>query len=58
MDTKSSLELQKMDNSISKAELDYNNTLSNNQETITNFKNSLNKEYITQKTFFDDIITF
>ena len=58
IDTKSSLELQKMDNSISKAELDYNNTLNNNQETIDNFKNSLKKEYITQKTFFDDIITF
>ncbi|NDK07699.1 HlyD family efflux transporter periplasmic adaptor subunit [Candidatus Gracilibacteria bacterium] len=58
MDTKSSLELQKLDNSISKAELDYNNALSNNKETIENFKNSTKKEYLTQKMFLDDIITF
>ncbi len=58
MDTKSSLELQKIDNSISKAELDYNNVLTNNKETIDNFKNSIKKEYLTQKTFFDDIINF
>lgn len=58
MDTKSSLELQKIDNSISKAELDYDNTLTNNKETIENFKNSLKKEYLTQKTFLDDITTF
>lgn len=58
MDTKSSLELQKIDNSIAKAELDYNNTLNNNVETIENFKSSIKKEYLTQKTFFDDIINF
>lgn len=58
MDTKSSLELQKIDNSISKAELDYNNTLTNNKETIENFKSSLKKEYLTQKIFLDDITAF
>jgi hypothetical protein len=58
MDTKSSLELQKIDNSISKALLDYDNVLTNNKETILNFKSSVKKEYLTQKIFLDDIITF
>lgn len=58
MDTKSSLELQKLDNSISKAELDYNNALTNNIETIENFNSSTKKEYLTQKMFLNDIINF
>jgi hypothetical protein len=58
MDTKSSLELQKIDNSISKAELDYNNALTSNKETVLNFKSSIKKESLTQKIFLDDITTF
>lgn len=58
MDTKSSLELQKMDNSISKMELDYNNTLLNNEEAVSNLKNNIKKEYLTQKMYIDDIINF
>ncbi len=58
MDTKSSLELQKLDNSIWKADLDYNNALITNKETVETFKNNLKKEYLTQKIFVDDIITF
>ncbi len=57
-DTKSSLELEKLNNSISKMELDYNNTLLNNEEYISNLKNSIKKEYLTQKIYMDDIINF
>lgn len=58
MDTKSSLELQKMDNSISKMELDYNNTLLSNEESVSNIKNNIKKEYLTQKMYIDDVINF
>jgi len=58
MDTKSSLELQKLDNNITKSDLDYNNTLTNNKETIENYKNNIKKEYLTQKIFLNDITNF
>lgn len=58
MDSQSSLQLEKINNSITKAELDYNNTLNSNQETINNFRNSIEKENLTQKIFLNDVISF
>lgn len=58
IDSKSALELQKFDNTISKAELDYNNKLIADSETIKSFYSSLKKEYTNAMLFMDDIITF
>lgn len=58
MDTKSSLELQKLDNSISKMELDYNNLLSSNAETIEGYKSNVKKEQISQNLLIGDILQF
>lgn len=58
MDTKSSLELQKLDNSIAKMELDYNNLLSSNLETVEWYKSNVKKEQISQNLLINDILQF
>ena len=58
MDSASALQLQKMDNAIAKLELDYDNTLVANQETIEGFKITLRKEYNSLSIFLSDVIDF
>jgi len=56
--SKSSLELEKIDNSIKKMTIDYENLKIANIQTIEWFKNSLDKDLITFITFTDNIIDF
>lgn len=58
MDSKSALELQKLNDAITKAENDYANTLSSNKETIAGFKNTTKKEYVNITNLADDIGNF
>ena len=56
--SKSSLELEKLDNTIKKQELDYENILFSNEETINWFKLNLKKDYNSILVIIDDIIQF
>gem|GEM_PF-4512054 len=58
IDTKSSLELDKLNNSISKFELDLDNMKKSNLENINTFKKSLVKEVNNQKIFIEDLVVF
>ena len=58
LDSKSSLDLQKMDNTISKLELDYENLLVSNSETLESFLSSLKTNHNSLKIFIDDIVDF
>ncbi len=57
-DTKSSIELDKLDNNIAKLEFDYNNIKNNNIETINWFKENIKKEISTQSIFINDLYIF
>ena len=54
----SSLELEKIENSIKKLVLDYENLKVSNISTISGFKNSMWKDLTTLTTFADDVIDF
>ncbi len=58
LDSASALQLQKLDSSIAKAEFDYQNILTSNQETIDSFKVSFKNAYDGLDTFSQDIIDF
>jgi len=58
MDSASALQLQKMDNAIAKLELDYDNSLVANKETIETFKITLRKEYNSLSIFLSDVVDF
>ena len=58
MDSSSALQLQKIDNSIIKSELDYENTKIANNEILESYYNSLKKEHNALVNFLDDIIEF
>ena len=58
LDSKSSLELKKLDNNIEKLEFDYDTRLTSNQESIDWYKLSLNKEYNSIVFVMDDVIEF
>lgn len=58
LDSKSSLELQKIDNSIEKAELDYNNSKINNQETLAGYKSTVKKEHNALLISLADMLEF
>ncbi len=58
LDSQSSLQLQKIDNSISKAELDFQNKISADAETIEWFKTNLKNSYNSLQIFLDDTIEF
>lgn len=58
MDSKSALDLQKLDNTISKLELDYDNLLISNDETINWFLSSLENSYKSLSLNIDDIIDY
>lgn len=56
--SKSSLELEKLENNIKKLALDYDNLKIWNLASISNFKNSMWKDLISFITFTDDVIDF
>lgn len=58
VDSKSSLELSKLENSINKLTLDYDNLKISNVETISWFNNSMWKDLTSFTIFLDDIIDF
>ena len=58
LDSKSALELEKIDNNIEKQKLDYDNKLISDMETIDWFKASLRKDYNSLFILLDDIIEF
>jgi len=58
LDSSSALQLQKLDNTIEKSELDYQNKLIADTENVNSMYNSLKKEYSTSMIFMDDIINF
>jgi hypothetical protein len=56
--SKSRLEIKKIENSITKAELDYENKIIADNETIETFYSSVKKEYNSMVIFLDDVIQF
>lgn len=58
IDSSSALQLQKLDNSITKAELDYENTKIANEEKLLSNYYSIKKEHNALMSFMDDIIQF
>ena len=58
INSRSSLELEKLDNTIKKQELDYDSTLVSNEETINGFKSNFKKDYNSILVLMDDIIQF
>lgn len=58
LDSKSALDVAKLDNSIAKAELDYNNVLANNKETIQGFEENFRKEYTNIDGLITDVYQF
>jgi hypothetical protein len=54
----SSLELQKIENTIKKLALDYDNLKIGNLEQIQGFKNSFNRDYNNFSIFVEDVIDF
>lgn len=58
LDSQWALQLQKIDNSILKAELDFQNQITTNGETIDWFKTNLKNSYNALQIFLDDIILF
>jgi len=57
-DSKSALELQKLDNAVKKAELDYQNKLVADSETLQGFYSSIKKEHNAMRIFLDDVVEF
>lgn len=58
LNSKSSLELEKIDNSIKKIAIDYDNLKISNLQTIEWFKASTSKDLISFNTYVDDVIDF
>ncbi|NUJ97789.1 HlyD family efflux transporter periplasmic adaptor subunit [Candidatus Gracilibacteria bacterium] len=58
LDSQSALQLQKIDNSITKAELDFQNKINADTETIEGFKTNLRNSYNSLQIFLDDTIEF
>lgn len=56
--SKSSIELEKLENSIDKANFDYENALKTNKESIESNKNLIKKEITNQLNYFTDVINF
>lgn len=54
--TSSSIQLDKLDNSIKKAELDYNNLLKSNKEQISALNTTSENDFINLKNIYSDII--
>ena len=54
----SSLELEKIENSVKKLALDYDNLKISNQEQINWFKNSFNRDITNFSIFVEDVIDF
>lgn len=57
-DSKGALEVQKLENSIKKTQLDYENKLISDNETLEWFYSSVKKEYNSMVIFLWDIIEF
>jgi hypothetical protein len=58
LDSRSALDVQKIDNTISKAELDYSNVLANNKESIDSFKSNFSTQYNSLNSLIIDINDF
>ncbi len=58
LDSKSSLEIQKLEDSIKKLEFDYETKLASDEETIKWFKISMKKEHSSIIFLMDDVIKF
>jgi len=56
--SKSSLELEKIENSLLKLAIDYDNLKISNEQTIEWFYNSLEKDFSIFSTLLDDVIDF
>jgi len=56
--TSTSIEINKIDNSISRIKLDYDNLTLSNTETLASFKRSLEKEIVLLNNYLSDIIYF
>lgn len=56
--SQSKLDLEKINNSISRLEIEYDNLLVSNNQTINWFKNNVEKEYVVINSFLDDVIDF
>ena len=56
--SKSSFELEKIENSLFKLAIDYDNLKISNEQTIKWFYNSLEKDFSIFTTFLDDVIDF
>ena len=57
-DSKANVELQRIENSIERSQLDYDTQVVRDEETINNFKTTLSKDLNAQLIFLDDIIEF
>ncbi|QFR39106.1 HlyD family efflux transporter periplasmic adaptor subunit [Candidatus Gracilibacteria bacterium 28_42_T64] len=58
LDSESALNLQKLDNTIEKMQLDYDNMLISDVETIEGFLSTLKKDYNSLLILIDDVIEF
>lgn len=56
--TSTSIEIAKIDNSIEKLDIDYNNLLTTNNVTKNSYTKSLEKEIVIISNYLDDIILF
>lgn len=56
--SKGALEIKKIENSIIKSELDYDNQIISDSETLESFYSNIKKEYNSMIIFLDDIIEF
>ncbi len=58
LDSSSYIEIQKIDNSINKINIEYENLLLSNRETIAWFWRNLEKDFVVLKNYMDDVIYF
>jgi hypothetical protein len=56
--TTSSIQLDKIKNTIKKSELDYENLKKNNLEQIKSFETTSQNDYLNLKNLFTDVIDF
>lgn len=56
--SKSNLDLEKLDNTIAKLELDYQNKLLSDSETLYSFLSSIKKDHLSLSILIDDVVEF
>jgi hypothetical protein len=58
INSKSYLELEKIENNIKKIAIDYDNLKISNIQTVSGFQTTLKKEFNSFITYIDDVIDF